>query len=194
MKKLSLLFTAVAVMGMVACGSSRTAQTTNELPVMASSSPSNVTATTTMSSPDMAGILFAANQGEIDQANAAMPKLANSDVRDFARMMISDHNTALTNVTNVMAASHIISHDASFDAIQLRNKAKQLVTNFNSAGGSVDRAYMVAMVEGHQQLLDMMDRSLIPSARGDVLTLLQSMRPTVAAHLDRARQILGTMQ
>jgi putative membrane protein len=193
MKRISLLLAAVAAAGMVACGSSRT-QTTTELPAMTSSSPSTVTATATMSSPDMAGILFAANQGEIDQATAAMPKLATSEARDFARMMIADHTTALTNVTNVMAANHIISHDASFEAIQLRNKSKQVVTNFNTSGGSIDRAYMVAMVEGHQQLLDMMDHALIPSARGDVLTLLQSMRPTVAAHLDRPRQILGTMQ
>ena len=192
MKLLSLLLTAAAVAGMMACGSSRTTQP--EIPSMASASPAVAPTTTTMSSPDMAAVLFAANQGEIDMANAAMPKLSSNDARQFAAMMIADHGTALTNVRNVMAANHIIAHDAAGSAIDLRNKTQQNVTYFTTAGGSVDRPYMVSQVEAHQQLLDMMDHAMIPSSRGDLLTLLQSMRPTVAAHLDRARAILGSMQ
>ena len=147
--------------------------------------------TTNMSSPDMAAVLFAANRGEIEQAEVAYPKLMDSGVKNFAQMMVDDHKKALTNTTNIMAANKIVAHDAAQDAIDLRNKSKQLVTNFQTAQGNLDRNYLVAQIEEHQQLLDLLDNKMIPSSRGEVLTLMQTTRFTVQAHLDRAKAILA---
>lgn len=175
MKQVSLFFTAVAV-----------AATLSAAP--AENAPAK---TTDMSSPDMAAVLFAANRGEIDQANAAYPKLIDAGVKNFAQMMIDEHQKALTNTTNIMAANKIVAHDAAKDAIALRDKSKQLVTNFETAQGNFDRNYMVAQIEEHQQLLDLFDNKLIPSSRGEVLTLMQTTRFTVQQHLDRAKAILA---
>lgn len=147
--------------------------------------------TTNMSSPDMAAVLFAANEGEIEQGTVAYPKLIHSGVKNFAQMMVDDHKRGLTNTRNIMAANKIVAHDAAQDAIDLRNKSKQLVTNFQTAQGNFDRNYMVAQIEEHQQLLDLFDQKLIPSSRGEVLTLMQTTRFTVQAHLDRAKAILA---
>ena len=147
--------------------------------------------TTDMSSPDMAAVLFAANQGEIDQATAAYPKLMDSAVKNFAQMMVDEHKRGLTNTTNIMAANKIVAHDAAKDAVAIRDKSKQLVTNFQSAQGNFDRNYMIAQIEEHQQLLDLLDNKMIPSSRGDVLTLVQTTRFTVQQHLDRAKAILA---
>jgi len=108
-------------------------------------------------------------------------------------MLIVDHNRALTNVKNVMEANKIVAHDSAPDAVKIRDKSKHLVTNFSTSNGNIDRQYIVAEVEGHEQLLDLMDHAMIPSAHGDVLTLLQSLRFTVDQHLERARFILGTL-
>ena len=147
-----------------------------------------------MSSPDMAAVLFAANQGEIDQGTAAYPKLQDAGVKNYAEMMIDDHKKGLTNTTNIMAANKIIPHDAAQDAIDIRNKSKQLVTNFQTSHGNFDRNYLVAQIEEHQHLLDLLDQKMIPSSRGDVLTLMQTTRFTVQAHLDRAKAILEGLQ
>lgn len=147
----------------------------------------------TMSSPDMAAVLFAANQGEIDQATMAYGKLMDSGVKNFAQMMIDDHTKGLTNTTNIMAANKIVAHDAAKEAIEIRNKSKQLVTNFQTAQGFIDRNYMVTQIEEHQQLLDLLDQKMIPSSRGDVLTLMQTTRFTVQAHLDRAKAIVSAL-
>ena len=147
--------------------------------------------TTDMSSPDMAAVLFAANRGEIEQAEVAYSKLVDSGVKNFAKMMIDDHGKGLTNTTNIMAANKIVAHDAAQDAIDLRNKSKELVTNFQTAQGYLDRNYMVAQIEEHQHLLDLLDNKMIPSSRGEVLTLMTTTRFTVQAHLDRAKAILS---
>jgi putative membrane protein len=155
--------------------------------------PADAPKNTTMSSPDMAAVLFAANQGEIDQAIMAYPKLMDSGVKNFAQMMMDDHKKGLTNTTNIMAANKITPHDAAKEAIEIRDKSKQLVTNFQTAQGFIDRNYMVTQIEEHQHLLDLLDQKMIPSSRGDVLTLMQTTRFTVQAHLDRAKAILTAL-
>jgi len=149
--------------------------------------------TTNMSAPDMAAVLFAANEGEIEQATVAYPKLIDSAAKNFAQMMVDDHQKGLTNTTNIIAANKIVAHDAAQDAIDLRNKSKQLVTNFQTAQGNFDRNYMVAQIEEHQHLLDLLDQKLIPSSRGELLTLMQTTRFTVQSHLDRAKAILAAL-
>ena len=58
-------------------------------------SSSSVLGGTPVSDSDIAAIVTTANQGEIDQANAALTKASSSAVRDFAQMMITDHTNAL---------------------------------------------------------------------------------------------------
>jgi uncharacterized protein (DUF305 family) len=51
---------------------------------------------------------------------------------------------------------------------------------------------MQAQVNAHQSLLAIMDSQLIPSASsGELLSLLQKQRANIAAHLERARQIVA---
>lgn len=176
MKRIPLLLTAVALTAMLASSALAATEKT----------------TTHLSSPAMAAVLLAANQGEVDVADAAYPRLTAADVKNFANMLIIDHNRALTNVKNVLAANKIVAHDAAPDAVKIRDKSKQLVATFSTSKGDVDRQYIVAEVERHEQLLALLDHAMIPAAHGDVLTMLQSLRFTVDQHLERARFILGT--
>ncbi|HUJ12746.1 MAG TPA: DUF4142 domain-containing protein [Thermoanaerobaculia bacterium] len=145
-----------------------------------------------MSDSDIASIVTTANQGEIDQANAALTKAISSDVRDFAQMMIRDHTNALNN-TQSYIASHSVTPTDNSTSTALRSGSQQTITALNTySGTNFDRAYMQAQVDEHQWLLNTMDSTLIPSAHTRALRdLLQAQRTTVAAHLDRARTILN---
>jgi putative membrane protein len=49
-------------------------------------------------------------------------------------------------------------------------------------------------VEYHQAVLDALDQTLIPSAQNaELKTLLQGVRPAIAAHLERAKQLQSTL-
>jgi putative membrane protein len=178
MKRIPLLLTAAALTAML---------------VSSAAVGATEKTTTHMSSPDMAAVLLAANLSEVEVAEAAMSQLAAADVKNFANMLIVDHKRALTNVKNVLAANKIVAHVAAPDAVKIRDKSQHLVTNFSTSNANIDRQYIVAEIEGHEQLLDLMDHAMIPAAHGDVLTMLQSLRFTVDQHLERARLILGTL-
>ena len=177
MKQVSLFLTAIAV------AATLTAAPDQEAPKK----------TTDMSSPDMAAVLFAANRGEIEQGTVAYPKLIHAAVKNFAKLMVDEHGRGLTNTTNIMAANKIVAHDEAKDAVTVRENSQKIVKNFETAQGNVDRNFMVAQIEEHQQLLDLLDNKMIPSSRGEVLTLMQTTRFMVQQHLDRAKQILSEL-
>jgi predicted outer membrane protein len=123
MKLLSKIAAAGAIAMLAACSHSHVppevasnANTVNNNDATSMASASTAPAGKEVSSPDIAALMFAANQGEIDQANAALRKLSSQDARDFAQMMIRDHTDALTNVRNIMSTNHIIQHEGAFDA------------------------------------------------------------------------------
>ena len=153
-------------------------------------SPMNVTS---LSSPDIAGILRIANTGEIQQAQAALPHLTSQAALDFANMMITDHTAALNEANATFDTSHIVPRDASGQVHMLHDQTKQLVSALNNSGTSADVMYMQAQVNIHQNLLTLMDTQLIPSAHQDLANLLLKQREAVAAHLDRARQVLASL-
>src|SRR3954453_1877010 len=83
---------------------------------------STTTATvTSMNAADIAGIMATANQGEIDQAQAALPHLTTQAARDFANMMIADHTAALTEAQTTFASNHIIPRDTNGQVAMLRD-------------------------------------------------------------------------
>ena len=144
---------------------------------------------------DIAQIVTTANQGEIDEGNAALQKASSADVRAFAQMMVTDHTNALTQTSNLVSNRNIMPNTANDIASTLQGGARQTIANLSTySGADFDRQYINAQVDLHQWLLGQLDKALIPAASDRRLRdLLQTQRTAVAAHLDRARQIQGTL-
>lgn len=146
-----------------------------------------------MGSPDIAAIMTAANEGEVQEGQAAAAKATSSAVRDFANMMVSDHTKALGDARAAFDRNHIVASDNETSRT-LRSGAQQTITALNTySGSSFDRTYMQSQVDVHQWLLSQLDSTFIPSARGELRTLLQSQRAAVAMHLEHARSVLGSL-
>jgi putative membrane protein len=184
----------VAVVSLVllaaACGS------TNSGNMSSSSSMSGMNGTTGMSltGPDIAGILTTASQGEIDAGQLASTKAVSPAVRDFANMMVRDHTGALSDARAVFDRSRLVPNASNATAMALQDLSKRTRRSLDQyAGSSFDRAYMQSQVDMHSWLLNQIDASLMPSARGDLRTLLVNQRAAVATHLDRARTILNSL-
>jgi putative membrane protein len=140
---------------------------------------------------DVAGIVQTANEGEIQQGQAASSRATSADVRAFAQMMVADHTAALS-AAQATFQSEGITPAENATTRTLRDNSQRTIANLATfSGASFDRTYMQAQVDMHQWLLNTLDTALIPSSTGNMRTLLQTQRASVATHLDRARQILG---
>lgn len=144
---------------------------------------------------DIAGIVMTANEGEVQQGNAAASRATSADVRAFAQMMVADHTAAMNNARDVFTR-HGITAGENTTTRTLRDNSQRTVTNLATyTGTAFDRTYMQTQIDLHQWLLTSLDTALIPSAtRPDVRSLLQTQRASVAAHLERARAIHGGLR
>ena len=142
---------------------------------------------------DVAGIVMTANEGEVQQGQAAASKASSADVRSFAQMMVSDHTNALNMARDTFTKAGVTPAENATTQC-LRENSRGTITNLGTySGAAFDRAYMQSQVDIHQWLLTAMDTSLIPSTSGSARTLLETQRASVAAHLDQARRILNTL-
>jgi putative membrane protein len=146
------------------------------------------------SDADIAGIIRTANQGEIDQGQAATSRASSDEVRAFARMMVSDHSNALTKANDLFSRVNITPNEIDLTRT-LASNSLQTVSSLNTySGADFDKKYIQSQIDVHQWLLNSLDSTLIPSAHNRQLRdFLQTQRSAVSMHLDRAKQIQQTI-
>jgi len=99
---------------------------------------------------DIAAIVSNANQGEIDEGNAAVNKASSDDVRAFARMMVTDHTNALNQARSLFDRNSITPNMSNDIAGTLQSGARQTVSALNTYSGSdFDRQYMQALNDSY---------------------------------------------
>lgn len=140
--------------------------------------------------PEIAQVTEAVNSAEIDQAQLARQKSKNAKVRAFAAMMIEHHGEAKRKQADLKmsTAPSTFSRNLSEES----NTTLQTLRNASSA--DFDRTYLQAQVDGHQKVLDALDRDLIPQAQDNRLKgYLAELKPTVERHLEQAKADLKAL-
>ena len=62
-------------------------------------------------------------------------------------------------------------------------------------GAAFDRAYIEHEIAYHQQVLDALDKTLIPGAQNaELKALLVKVRPAFVAHLDHAKMVQKSLK
>lgn len=97
---------------------------------------------------DFVNDLTITNMAEIELGRMAAERAANAEVKRFGQMMVDDH-TAAGNKLKPIATEHSIPMPADLDDEHrdLRERLSKL------QGAEFDRAYMKAMVDGHEEVL-----------------------------------------
>jgi putative membrane protein len=147
-----------------------------------------------LSDPEVAHVAVTANSIDIDLAKFAQSRTQNADVRQFASTMITDHTAvnaaaaALAGRLGVTPKDNAVSQSLLAGAADARKAVEQL------QGAAFDRAYIDREVAYHQAVLAALDGLLIPTTtNADLKKLLVSVRPAIAAHLDHAKILQGTL-
>ena len=147
-----------------------------------------------LTDPEIAHIAVTANAIDSAMGELAKTKARSSAVKGFAQTMITDHGAV--NQQAVKLAQRLkVTPQANDVSRQLQQGADEARTGLESkSGAAFDRAYMEREVQYHQAVLDALDQALIPGAQNaELRALLQGARPAFAAHLERAKQIRGTL-
>src|SRR5713101_454596 len=146
------------------------------------------------SDPQIAGIVVAANQIYINAGKLAKSHTKNKQVSEFAQLMITDH-TAVNKQASALVKKLGVKPEDSATSKNLKSDARKNAANLKTLkGAAFDRAYADHEVAYHQQVLDAIDKVLIPKAKNaERKDLITKVRPAIAAHLDHAKMVQSSL-
>jgi putative membrane protein len=93
-----------------------------------------------------------AGNAEVQLGQLAIERAVNRDVKQFAEMMVRDHTKGNDELKQALAPHNVPIPTA------LDSKHQELMDKLRgTAGAEFDREYMVAMVEGHEDVKDLLE-------------------------------------
>jgi putative membrane protein len=128
----------------------------------------------------------ASNAGakEIAISQAVLDHLANPQLKEFARQMITDH----TNANNQLMAL------AQQKGVEIPPKDEASLTEgWSEKSGDVDRKYIDVMVSDHEEAVKLFEKAS-QSSDADVAAFAQKTLPVIQHHLQMAKDLKASIQ
>jgi putative membrane protein len=140
--------------------------------------------------PQIAAIVVAANNVDIEAGKLAESKASNAKVKAFGKQMVTDHS-AVNKQATALVTKLAVTPEENETSRSLTSGGEQNRSSLQGkTGKDFDKAYIDNEVAYHQQVLDAIDKTLIPNAQNaELKTLLTQTRPAIAAHLKMAQDI-----
>lgn len=140
--------------------------------------------------PQIAAIVVTANQVDIDAGKLAEGKTRSKEVKDFAKLMVTDHSGVNKAATELVQKLKVTPEDNP-TAEDLKKGGDENLANLRKLrGAEFDKAYVGHEVAYHEAVLDALDKTLIPDANNEELkALLVKVRPAFVHHLEHAKQL-----
>ena len=142
----------------------------------------------------IASIVVTANQVDIDAGGLAVSRAGSSAVRKFAKLMVDDHRSVNKAAADLVTKLGVTPADNPTSESLKTAGETNLAALSNLNGAAFDKAYIDHEVSFHQQVIDALDTTLIPSARNaELKALLVQVRPAFVAHLEHARHVQSSL-
>jgi putative membrane protein len=144
--------------------------------------------------PQIASIVVTANQVDIDAGKLAASRSKNPDVKKFGELMVADHTGVNTSAIELVKKLNVTPQDNPTSQ-SLKSGGETNVAHLKTLNGAeFDKAYVDHEVVYHQQVLDAIDKTLVPNAsNAELKALLVKVRPAIAAHLDHAKTLQASL-
>ena len=194
MKKYTLItLLALSAAGFQACKSHNSSSTTDS-----TSTSTDTSKTTTVAKTDSAGAnpdtafsnkAAVGGMAEVALGKLALSKSSNAKIKDFANMMVTDHGKANDELKGI-AQTKNITLPATLDA---EHQAKSDSLS-KLSGKDFDKAYVAAMVEGHQKTLSLMQDEASGGKDNELKAFAAKTAPVVKMHLDAITKIQSSMK
>ncbi|KGE12572.1 hypothetical protein DI53_3612 [Sphingobacterium deserti] len=132
----------------------------------------------------IADTTFASKAAISGMAEVAFGKLAlekgqHARIKEFASMMVSDHGKANAELQQIAKANNILLPTA-LDA-EHQQKQNDLASK---SGTEFDRAYVTAMIEGHEKTRDLMEQGKSSLENEELKGFAEKTTPVVLHHLE----------
>jgi predicted outer membrane protein len=158
----------------------------------AAASATAVTPTNTKwSTPTIVGFAVAANNGEIALGKLAETKGTNGEVKQFGKMMVTDHSAMLAATKKLGTKLNAQPDTTAGDVTDLMNHGRDEMKDLTDKpkGADWDKDYIDKAVSDHQAVLGKLQDAAKTNTDPDVSKALTEATAKVQAHLTKAQAI-----
>jgi len=143
----------------------------------------------------IAHIVVTANQVDIDAGKLAESKGSKADVKAFGKQMVTDHTGVNQQATALVTKLKVAPEDNATSQALKSGGADNVKKLQGLSGAAFDKAYVDHEVAYHEQVLEAIDKTLVPNAKNEELkALIVKVRPAFVAHLEHAKKIQATLK
>jgi len=143
----------------------------------------------------IAAIVVAANQVDIDAGKFAADKSTNAEVKMFAKTMVTDHSGVNKSAVDLVTELKVTPEENDTSRSLKDGGEKNIAALKNLSGKAFDKGYVDHEVAYHEQVIQALDTVLIPNAtNADLKALLVKVRPAFVAHLEHAKHLQANFQ
>ena len=143
----------------------------------------------------IASIVVTANQVDIDAGKLAESRAHNADVKAFAKQMVTDHTGVNKQAVALVTKLKVKPEDNATSQSLKKAGDENLKQLKTLKGAAFDKAYVDQEVDYHAQVIDAIDKTLIPSAQNaELKALLVDSRPAFVGHLEHAKMIQSKIE
>jgi len=148
------------------------------------------TAVQEINDAQIAAIVVTANQVDIDAGQLAADRGMNAEVKKFGQMMVTDHKGVNKAASDLVTKLKVTPEENETSRALKAGGDKNVASLKALKGAAFDKAYIDHEVAYHTQVLDALDKTLIPGAKNaELKALLVKVRPAFVAHLEHAKRL-----
>jgi putative membrane protein len=136
----------------------------------------------------MLSILDAANTAEVRVANMAATQAKRQDVKDFALMLVRDHEAGLAKVRDLSRKLNATAYplDTTMAVKRVMDEGTRLM---GVTGDDFDNQWLDHQVAMHQAMIAAVDGEYPAAGQPEIRALVDQMKPTMELHLKRAKEL-----
>jgi putative membrane protein len=142
----------------------------------------------------IAAIVVTANQVDIDAGKLAETQGSNAAIKAFGKQMVTDH-TGVNKQASDLVTKLGVKPEENATSKSLKAGGDANVKKLKGlTGAAFDKAYIDHEVAYHEQVLQALDKTLIPNAQNaELKALLTKVRPALVAHMEHAKKVQASL-
>ena len=142
----------------------------------------------------IAAIIVTANQVDIEAGRTAEKNGHAREVKAFGKQMVTDHTGAKKQAMALVKKLKIVPEENPTSESLQSGGVENLKTLKELKAADFDKAYIDQEVAYHEQVIEALEKTLIPSAQNaELKALLIAVRPGFLGHLEHAKRIQSAL-
>jgi len=142
---------------------------------------------------NIVALLDEANKADSSAGAVASKKATNPAVKDFARLMMTEHHTLRKQGQDLAKKLGVTPAPPATNPLQPLVEAETAALESTPKGAEFDRVYIEQEIAAHKAVLDLAENAGSQAQNEQLKALIDQAKPVIEKHLEQAEKIQGEL-